>query len=234
MLNWILRYEQVIQLLNELGATSVLDVGSGSSGLSWYWPHQVVQTDLRFSQINEASADRAGKVGLIRSTAERLPFADAAFDIVVSLDMMEHLPESLRGDSIRELARVARRAFITGFPVGKSADLVDRWLLTLLQWTPGCSVPEWLQEHRQQKSYPDKTTLLGAIPSGWRISHEVPSGNIFGQTAIVYAESIPHTAPLMRAAERRVRLAGAPSFFHRGPTYRMIWVAVRESPEAVD
>lgn len=226
MLNWILRYEPVIRLLDEMDATSVLDVGSGWSGLSWYWPHRVVQTDLNFAGSPPPTRSRKGEAGMVRSTAERLPFADDAFDFAVALDMMEHLPESLRHDSVRELARVSRRGFITGFPVGTPADRVDRWLVSLFERTPGCSVPDWLEEHREQERYPDRATLLDAMPAGWRIAREVPSGNIFAQTAVVYAEALPRTGRLLRAAERRVHRAGSPALFHRGQTYRTIWLVV--------
>ena len=226
MLNWILRYEPVIKLLGGLEAENVLDVGSGWSGLSWYWPHRVIQTDLNFAGPPPSSADRRGEVGLVRSTAERLPFADGTFDFTVSLDMMEHLPETLRDDSVRELARVSRRGFIIGFPVGDPADRVDRWLVSLFKRTPGCSVPDWLEEHRQQERYPDRTTLKNAMPAGWRIAREVPSGNIFAQTVVVYAEALPLTGRLMRAAERRVHRAGSPGLLHRGMTYRTIWLVV--------
>ena len=96
MLNWILRYEPVIRLLDEMDATSVLDVGSGWSGLSWYWPHRVVQTDLNFAGSPPPPRSREGEAGTVRSTAERLPFADDAFDFAVALDMMEHLPDKHR------------------------------------------------------------------------------------------------------------------------------------------
>lgn len=230
MLNWILRYEPVIRLLDGMSATNVLDVGSGWSGLSWYWPHRVVQTDLNFAGPPPAADARRGQVDLVRSTAERLPFADGAFDVAVSLDLMEHLPEHLRHDSVRELARVSRRGFLIGFPVGDPADQVDRWLVWLLNRTPGCFVPDWLEEHRAQEHYPDRNTLVGALPPGWKIAQEVPSGNRFAQTAVVYAEALPRTSRLLGAAERRVRRAGTPDLFHRGRTYRMIWLVVPDGP----
>lgn len=231
MLNWILRYEPVIGLLDEMGATDVLDVGSGWSGLSWYWPHRVVQTDLNFAGQPPPESERQGEVTLVRSTAEKLPFAADSFDVAVALDMMEHLPEHLRRDSVRELARVSRRGFITGFPVGKPADRVDRWLVWLFGRTPGCSVPDWLEEHRSQDRYPDRTTLLDAMPAGWHIAREVPSGNVLAQTAVVYAEALPRTGRVLRAAERRVHRAGTPAMFDRGRTYRTIWLAVPDGTQ---
>jgi SAM-dependent methyltransferase len=121
VLNWIMRYQPVIKLLDELGAEKVLDVGSGWYGLSWYWPHNVVQTDLYFTGNAPSPVERAGTAQFVPATAEELPFADKSFDYAVSLDMMEHLPAGIRGKAVAELARVSRTGFMIGYPVGDAA-----------------------------------------------------------------------------------------------------------------
>lgn len=112
MLNWYLRYEPFLKVLEERNATEVLDVGSGWYGVSWYWPRRVVQTDLHFAGAKSGLGGRRGSAHFVCSTAERLPFADDSFDFVLSSDMMEHLREDLRGPSVAELARVARRGVL--------------------------------------------------------------------------------------------------------------------------
>lgn len=46
---------------------------------------------------------------LVRCEVERLPFADGAFDVVLSIRFLLHVPRGLRAGMLRELARVSRR-----------------------------------------------------------------------------------------------------------------------------
>lgn len=49
----------------------------------------------------------AGIEGIVQGDAMRLPFRDESFDVVLSLDALEHLPDDAAG--IAEMRRVARR-----------------------------------------------------------------------------------------------------------------------------
>ena len=224
MLNWIMRYQPVIKLLDELGAEQVLDVGSGWYGLSWYWPRYVVQTDLHFDGPGPDTTGRVGTAKLVPATAEDLPFEDGSFDWTVSLDMMEHLPASIRAKAVSEMARVSRRGFIIGYPVGRTAARADRWLARAWTITPIQVVPDWLEEHLAQEQYPDRETLTTALPDGWHITREMPSGNALLSMAIVWAEAAPLARRLTQLAERAARKRSLPSWLNRGRTHRVIWV----------
>ena len=226
MLNWIMRYQPVIKLLDELGAEKVLDVGSGWYGLSWYWPRSVVQTDLYFTGDAPSPVERAGTAEFVPATAEALPFADNSFDYAVSLDMMEHLPADIRGKAVAELARVSRMGFVIGYPVGDAAARLDRRLAKMWSVTPGAAVPDWLEEHLAQAAYPDRDTLVAALPPGWRIAREIPSGNTVLQTAVVYGETLRGLRHLAGLAERRARRKPLPKFLDRGKTYRTVWLVL--------
>ncbi|MBM3324456.1 MAG: class I SAM-dependent methyltransferase, partial [Calditrichaeota bacterium] len=54
----------------------------------------------------------------IRYGGKVLPVGDAAFDIVVSLDTAEHVPQSERADWIKDFFRVARKFVILCGPLG--------------------------------------------------------------------------------------------------------------------
>ncbi len=226
VLNWIMRYQPVIKLLDELGAEKVLDVGSGWYGLSWYWPHNVVQTDLYFPGTAPSPVERAGTAEFVPATAENLPFADKSFDYAVSLDMMEHLPTAIRGKAVAELARVSRCGFMIGYPVGDAAARLDRRLAKMWSITPGAAVPDWLQEHLAQTEYPNRDTLLAALPQGWRIAREIPSGNTALQTAVVYGETLRGLRRLAGLAERHARRRPLPTILDRGKTYRTLWLVL--------
>jgi ubiquinone/menaquinone biosynthesis C-methylase UbiE len=47
--------------------------------------------------------------GAVRCDAERLPFADGSFDLVLSVRFLFHVPPELRVGILREFARVSRR-----------------------------------------------------------------------------------------------------------------------------
>lgn len=60
------------------------------------------------SARDEAGA-HANFRGAVRCDAERLPFADASFDLVLSIRFLFHVPPELRAGILREFARVSRR-----------------------------------------------------------------------------------------------------------------------------
>jgi SAM-dependent methyltransferase len=228
-LNWLMRYQPVVRVLDSMPDGTVLDVGSGQHGLSGYRTGWSVQTDLAF-RASATTGARRGTAAFVAASAESLPFAAGSFDYVVSLDMFEHLPAAVRDCSVRELCRVARRAVLVGFPVGRPAETVDAILSHLLRLgRRGC--PDWLAEHRAQDRYPDRTMLSGALPPGWAIASELKSGNVATQTAVILAEHVPGARQMTERLETRWRERGVPRFVDRGLTYRTIFL-VRPTREA--
>ena len=223
-LNWLMRYQPVVRLLDQFQPGTVLDVGSGWHGLSSYRPGLVVQTDLAY-RTSQPLEPRPGTAMYVASTAQSLPFSDRAFDYAVSLDMFEHLPGGIREASVRELCRVARRAVLVGFPVGRPAKVVDETLHGLIRLRRGRE-PDWLTEHRAQHAYPDRRMLTRALPDGWLLAREIKSGNVVSQTAVVLAEHLPGIQQGTLALERRWRGRGVPSIFDRGLSYRTIFVVL--------
>ena len=49
----------------------------------------------------------------IRSWAQSLPFKDKVFDMVICCETMEHIPEELADDVLKEAQRVAREVYFT-------------------------------------------------------------------------------------------------------------------------
>ena len=219
-LNWLMRYQPVVRLLDDLADGSVLDVGSGWHGLTAYRAGTIVQTDLAF--LGEPSQHVVRPV-LVAATAERLPFADASFDYAVSLDMFEHLPSGIREPSVQELCRVSRKGVIVVFPVGRPAQAVDTVLYHALRFRRR-GVPDWLTEHREQLHYPDRSMLSSALPPLWSITAETKSGNVVAQTTLVLAEHVPGGHRVSRSLETRWRASGVPHWLDRGLSYRMIYL----------
>src|SRR5215470_17957692 len=109
------------QALSEL---KMLDVGSGASGIKPYLqvePQLLVGLDSDFSKDSEKFLIR----DLVLSQGERLPFSDRSFEIVICLDVLEHVQLENRIALIKEVLRVASKTVYIGFPTGRGAHRQD-------------------------------------------------------------------------------------------------------------
>lgn len=84
----------------------VLDVGCGPRGsLEWAaGAAQRVGLDPLVGRYRELGIDRHA-MDYVNAPAERMPFADASFDVVASLNSLDHVDDV--GRAIREITRVA-------------------------------------------------------------------------------------------------------------------------------
>src|SRR5438270_13315735 len=86
MLNQLVRYEPVLRLVREAGGETVLEVGAGPQGLL-----RLLDGELRVTAVDVASFESADEEGRVVADARALPFPDESFDVVVALDMLEHV-----------------------------------------------------------------------------------------------------------------------------------------------
>ncbi|WP_259312660.1 class I SAM-dependent methyltransferase [Capillimicrobium parvum] len=144
-LGQLVRAEPVLAAVRAAGGGELLDVGSGGLGLadfldaSWH----VTAVDTSFDDYGlwrrSAPSTRARRVvGDVRA----LPFGDRSFDLVVALDVLEHVAPGDRAAALAELARVARRRVVVAAPAGAPALAADRGLAASLS-----APPPWLEEH---------------------------------------------------------------------------------------
>ncbi len=157
----------------------VLELGSGNAGLSSYIDRDVVGLDFDFAATAELWSDRLARV---RADAATLPVRSGSCDVVVSVDMLEHVTATEREAVLIEMLRVVRpggRLLIT-FPGGRQAAAMDRRLDALWVSRTGRSNP-WLAEH-QALGLPDpvavRRQLLSAGASSVRV-HEQASAPIW-------------------------------------------------------
>jgi SAM-dependent methyltransferase len=148
MLNHLLRYEPVVQQLDAIPGRKLLEVGSGSRGIARYLPAcwEVTACDLSFDDYRAPVVAPAGHVRRIEASVLELPFEDASFDVVIALDLLEHLPAQDRPQALAQLRRVADRCLIVGCPTGPAALRSDERLSRFYQRT-GTPSPLWLEEH---------------------------------------------------------------------------------------
>jgi len=115
------RYRLAAQIASALKPHSILDVGGY---LGDQEGHIASSADF-FSQSGPGDGRISVQTTDIRhcdhprhrpATAWDQPFADESFDLLVCLDVLEHLPRSRRSDFLRELDRLSRRWILLGAP----------------------------------------------------------------------------------------------------------------------
>lgn len=145
-----LRYWFVLRQLEERWrpGLDVLEVGSGSGGVTEFLDHPVTGVDTAFQRTAQVRTERLRPVV---GTATDLPFADASFDVVLCLETMEHLPAPARATAATELLRVLRPGgrLVVTFPCGETAARLDAWLNRAFRRRHGRDHP-WAVEHLQQ------------------------------------------------------------------------------------
>jgi len=118
-------------LRSEFKSPKILEVGSGVKGITPYIPFKVTGVDVVFNgQI-------ASNLKPVCHSGDKLPFDDASYDYVISVDMLEHVPESKRFEVITELLRVARKRVFLAVPCGKLSEEHDKSLDDLYQQAKG-------------------------------------------------------------------------------------------------
>jgi len=157
-INQLIRFVPVLDALSALPPGRLLDVGSGSTGIAPLLPKgwEVTALDADFADYG-ASVTATTNKRRVLGDVRRLPFADGVFDVVVAVDLLEHVDPSGRAAAIDELCRVARRRAIVACPTGEAALNADRNIKGTLVGR-GAAVPPWLDEHLDN-GFPERAEL---------------------------------------------------------------------------
>ena len=98
---------------NVRAGSSVLDLGCGAGMLALLKRKQVSLTGVDLSPECALAARRNGYDTTLTSNLSRLPFADATFDYVVSLDVLGHIGFEEKDAVLSEIKRVLRKGGVT-------------------------------------------------------------------------------------------------------------------------
>ena len=177
----------------------VLEVGCGP-GLHWRTPVPdevaVVLTDLHLVMCAAARTTTAA-LGVVQSDAQALPFADASFDLVLSMHVLYHVPSPAK--ALEEMLRVVLRPGVVGIATNGPGHMTE---VDALAHVAG--VPPTPAAHTSF-SIDDADGLLrasGLVPE--RFVYE-DSLRAPAEAVVAYVSSLEH--PLDPAAEARVRAA---------------------------
>ncbi|MGE3466279.1 MAG: class I SAM-dependent methyltransferase [Pyrinomonadaceae bacterium] len=179
---------RALQPLIDKGAT-LLDAGCGEYGLTAFMPTAEI-TGVDVLPAEAVATD----VNYVHGSIIDIPFEDRSFDIAASVDVLEHLPEELRAEAVRELVRVARKAVVITFPFGERARKVDEDFKKELD-ARGLPLPEWVEEHLANR-YPESQEIVDEIRSA------ADSAGRSVATRVHYSESSSVARKLRWAAAR--------------------------------
>jgi len=140
---------EVLASLELPGGSRILDAGCGSGrNMVELAAHgQVTGVELAPASVEVARARGVGEV--LQGSVVPLPFADSSFDLVVSLDVIEHLDDDR--EALREFRRVSA-------PGGRLIITVPAY-----QWL--WSMHDEVNHHRRR--YNGRTLLAAAADAGW-------------------------------------------------------------------
>jgi hypothetical protein len=238
MLHQLARFSAIAPLIRELGAGTALDVGSGSEGVAgWLGPGwEVTAVDRSFEDAVAPPGPHGGSSRRVTGDVRELPFGDGAFDVVLALDVLEHVPPADRARALREVVRAARRRVIVACPTGGAALAADRRLAAGLR-ARGMAPPEWLVEH-ERFGFPD-TADLRALADGrgtlrllanenvrwhewlFRLEFRRPGFHLSRAASRAIAAGLVRGGPVGAASRAAVRAVQGPA---RPPAYRTIAV----------
>lgn len=134
----------IVRFLSEQGARKILDLGSGSGRHVLY----LAKCGFSVSGLDnspegiEITRDSLRKERLaadlqLRGMTERLPYEDASFDAVISVQVIHHAEIATIRDIIREIARVLRK---DGF-IYITVPRMKNQAITFREIEPGTFVP---------------------------------------------------------------------------------------------
>jgi SAM-dependent methyltransferase len=93
--------------------STLLDLGCGAGMLALLKRKGVTLTGVDLSEECVAAARRNGYDETVRAELHALPFADASFDYVASLDVIGHIPQEQKDAVFAEIKRVLRQGGVT-------------------------------------------------------------------------------------------------------------------------
>jgi ubiquinone/menaquinone biosynthesis C-methylase UbiE len=116
------RVRKVLGILKGIQPQNLLDIGSGRGVFLWpllddfpFLPITCVdRLDYRVTDIQAVHNGGIEQLTAIQGDVIALPFADASFDVVTMLEVLEHIPATTK--ALQEVCRVARRFLILSVP----------------------------------------------------------------------------------------------------------------------
>jgi SAM-dependent methyltransferase len=141
------RYRFCAEVVSLLQPDRVLDIGGylGDENGHLAVSHDFLQDEeSALPPVRVTDFRQCDHPDCLRAPAWEQPFPDRSFDLVMSIDVLEHLSGDQRSDYLEELDRVARRWILLGAPFASAeVEAAETRLAGLM------SARRFLQEHRE-------------------------------------------------------------------------------------
>jgi hypothetical protein len=207
----------------------VLDVG----GYPCLTPRFIPQDRVTVIDITEVSGAEPGSY--VRADGAELPFGDRRFDLVVSLDSLEHVPPERRTAYVSELLRVSRGYVLLLAPFAREeVVLAERLLAEFVRVVNQEEQPQ-LREHAEF-GLPNLDEWVAFLQARQLECVPFTSGFVYNWLPMMllkhFALSLPDSAALHQAIDRFYNVALQESDA-RSPGYRQGVVVSLLGPTAV-
>ena len=164
-------FKSNIYFLKETGVISkdkkILEIGSGEGGLIAYLlggGYNIRGLEIQECKINK-SKELFGKLPLQLIKSEILPFQDNEFDLVLSFDVIEHIPDSMK--HLQEVYRVLKPG---GYYLLQTPNKFFNAIFETIRWK---SFTRWKKHHCSLHSYWDVLNRFGEI--NFKVQfHDIP------------------------------------------------------------
>jgi hypothetical protein len=146
----------------------VLDVGGYHLDF-WARPRRPIAEFLPESPSITVDLPRSRLPGYLCGRGDALPFPGGAFDLVCSVDVLEHVPPAARTAVLDQVRRVSRRAAVVAAPFRSPVlERAERTVSDFIRDACGYEQGQ-LREHREH-GWPDLDATAAAFASaGWHV-----------------------------------------------------------------
>lgn len=162
-----LRYLPVVTELKKakLENAKILEVGSGALGITPYFKKKIDGLDLDFS------GQKSDLVNKIKGSILNYPLRKNSYDVVICVDVLEHLKKSDRQEAINTLLKVARKMIVIVVPVGQLSEQQDKQLDDYFRQIFGYH-DQFLREH-VQNGLPQPEEILVYLDRAQRSQNKI-------------------------------------------------------------
>jgi hypothetical protein len=164
-----------------------------------------------------------------------LPFPDGSFDLVVSLDSLEHVPREQRSRYVKELLRASRAYVLILAPFAQETTVLAEQTLAAFVRAVNREEQPQLREHRAY-SLPEMEEWLDFLRAQGLPCISFASGFVYNWLPMMLIKhfllSLPDTAELHRAVDRLYNQTAHLSD-GRAPGYRQGILASKVGPSPV-
>ena len=109
--------EKIVNLLKLKAYERILDLGCGTGSLLVVAKNENPNVDMTGIDLDSKALGIAQKkiqqsnlnIKLIKSSADKLPFPDSSFDVVISTLVFHHLPTDVKKEALKEIHRVLKK-----------------------------------------------------------------------------------------------------------------------------